>query len=36
MHLVPIVGSAVLFVLMLLDSDAGTNRYGPNPKTATT
>ena len=30
--LVPIVGEIVLFVFVLLDSDSGTNNYGPNPK----
>lgn len=30
--LVPIAGSIILLVFMCLDSDAGTNKYGPNPK----
>jgi uncharacterized membrane protein YhaH (DUF805 family) len=31
--LVPIIGSIVLFVWMVTDSDGGENHYGPNPKT---
>jgi uncharacterized membrane protein YhaH (DUF805 family) len=30
--LVPIIGGIWLIVLMVLDSEAGTNKYGPNPK----
>lgn len=30
--LIPIIGSIILFVFMLLDSQPGTNKYGPNPK----
>ncbi|MDO8617890.1 MAG: DUF805 domain-containing protein [Candidatus Uhrbacteria bacterium] len=30
--LVPIVGGIVLFIFMVLDSEPGENRYGPNPK----
>src|ERR1700675_2863896 len=30
--LVPLVGAIVLLVFMLLDSQPGTNAYGPNPK----
>lgn len=30
--LVPFVGPIVLLVFMVLDSEAGTNAYGPNPK----
>ncbi|WP_435921952.1 DUF805 domain-containing protein [Paenibacillus sp. DYY-L-2] len=30
--LVPIAGSIILLVFMCLDSDPGTNKYGPNPK----
>lgn len=30
--LIPIVGAIVLLVFMLLDSEAGENQYGPNPK----
>jgi uncharacterized membrane protein YhaH (DUF805 family) len=30
--LVPIVGAIVLLVFMLIDSQEGTNAYGPNPK----
>lgn len=32
--LIPIVGGIWLFVLTVLDSDPGTNKYGPNPKNA--
>jgi uncharacterized membrane protein YhaH (DUF805 family) len=32
--LVPFIGSLWLLVLMLSDSQAGTNQYGPNPKEA--
>jgi uncharacterized membrane protein YhaH (DUF805 family) len=34
--IVPIIGVIVLFVFMVQDSQPGTNRYGPNPKAATT
>lgn len=30
--LVPLIGAIVLLVFTLLDSEAGTNEYGPNPK----
>ncbi len=30
--LVPFVGSIVLLVFFVLDSDPGSNQYGPNPK----
>ncbi len=30
--LVPVIGTIVLLIFMLLDSDPGENRYGPNPK----
>lgn len=30
--LVPFIGGIVLFIFMLLDSEAGDNQYGPNPK----
>ena len=30
--LIPIIGAIVLLVFMVLDSQAGTNQYGPNPK----
>ncbi len=33
--LVPIIGAVVLLVFAVLDSTPGSNRYGPNPKTAT-
>lgn len=32
--LIPIIGCIVLLVLTVLDSDAGVNEYGPNPKIA--
>ncbi|MFC4334904.1 DUF805 domain-containing protein [Salininema proteolyticum] len=32
--LIPIVGTIVLIVFSLFDSESGTNRYGPNPKGA--
>jgi uncharacterized membrane protein YhaH (DUF805 family) len=31
-NLIPIVGSIVLLVFALLDSQPGANRFGPNPK----
>ncbi len=30
--LIPVAGAIILLVFMCLDSDAGTNKYGPNPK----
>jgi uncharacterized membrane protein YhaH (DUF805 family) len=33
--LVPLVGSIVLLVFMILDGTPGDNRFGPNPKGAT-
>lgn len=30
--LVPFVGAIVLLIFMCLDSEEGTNQYGPNPK----
>lgn len=30
--LIPIIGTIWLFVLMVLDSNPGDNKYGPNPK----
>ncbi len=30
--LIPIVGSIILFVYTVLDSQPGENKYGPNPK----
>jgi len=30
--LIPVVGSIVLLIFMLLDSQPGVNQYGPNPK----
>ena len=32
--LIPLLGAIVLLVFMVLDSDAGSNRFGPNPKVA--
>ena len=31
-HLIPVVGPIVFFITLLLDSQFGENRYGPNPK----
>ena len=31
--LVPLIGAIVLLIFMLIDSQAGTNAYGPSPKT---
>lgn len=31
--LIPVIGSLIVLVLMLLDSQPGANAYGPNPKT---
>jgi len=33
--LIPFIGSIWLFVLMVIDSNPGENKYGPNPKEAT-
>ena len=30
--LIPFAGVIIIFVFMLLDSQPGTNQYGPNPK----
>jgi uncharacterized membrane protein YhaH (DUF805 family) len=30
--LIPIIGGLIVLIFMLLDSDAGPNQYGPNPK----
>ncbi|MGA2349270.1 MAG: DUF805 domain-containing protein [Terracidiphilus sp.] len=32
--LIPIIGSIILLVFLVSDSEAGTNKYGPNPKLA--
>ena len=32
--LVPVVGGIILLIFMVLDSEPGTNQYGPNPKEA--
>lgn len=33
--LIPIVGAIWIFVLSVMDSDSGENKYGPNPKEET-
>jgi uncharacterized membrane protein YhaH (DUF805 family) len=30
--LIPLLGSLVLLIFMVLDSQSGSNKYGPNPK----
>ena len=30
--LIPVIGGIVLLIFMVLDSESGTNEYGPNPK----
>jgi len=30
--LIPFIGWIVLLIFMVLDSEPGTNEYGPNPK----
>lgn len=32
---IPLIGPIWLLILMITDSDAGDNKYGPNPKTST-
>lgn len=32
---IPLIGAIVLLVFMVLDSEEGTNDYGPNPKVET-
>ena len=32
--LIPVIGAIVLIVFAVMDSEAGTNQYGANPKTA--
>ena len=32
--LVPVIGGLILLIFMVLDSEPGTNQYGPNPKEA--
>lgn len=32
--LIPIIGGIVLLIFMVLDSEPGSNQYGPNPKLA--
>lgn len=34
MVFIPLLGAIVLIVFLVMDSDAGENQYGPNPKTA--
>ena len=29
---VPVIGGIILLIFMVLDSEPGTNEYGPNPK----
>ena len=31
-YLLPFIGALVIFIFTLLDSEAGSNEYGPNPK----
>jgi uncharacterized membrane protein YhaH (DUF805 family) len=31
-NLIPFLGTIILLIFMVLDSQPGTNRYGPNPK----
>jgi uncharacterized membrane protein YhaH (DUF805 family) len=33
--LVPLIGTIILFIFMIQDSQSGENRYGPNPKSDT-
>src|SRR3954462_4757789 len=33
--LVPVIGTIVLLIFMVQDSEPGTNQYGPNPKATT-
>ncbi|MBV9455622.1 MAG: DUF805 domain-containing protein [Rubrobacter sp.] len=30
--LIPVIGSIIFLIFMVLDSEPGTNEYGPNPK----
>ena len=32
LNLIPFVGSLVIFIFNVMDSNPGTNQYGPNPK----
>lgn len=32
LHLLPLIGTIVLIVFCVFDSEPGTNKYGPNPK----
>ncbi len=32
--LIPLIGTIILIVFLATDSDAGSNKYGPNPKSA--
>lgn len=32
--LIPLIGAIILLIFMVLDSQAGDNEYGPNPKAA--
>jgi uncharacterized membrane protein YhaH (DUF805 family) len=33
-HMLPLLGSIIFFIFMVMDSTPGTNRFGPNPKSA--
>ena len=33
-HLLPLLGSIIFFIFMVMDSTPGMNRFGPNPKAA--
>ena len=33
-HMLPFIGSIIFFIFMVMDSTPGTNRFGPNPKSA--
>jgi uncharacterized membrane protein YhaH (DUF805 family) len=35
LYFIPVLGALVLLVFMVLDSQPGTNRFGPNPKGVT-
>lgn len=32
LHFLPVIGTIILIVLLVQDSDEGANEYGPNPK----
>lgn len=33
-HMLPLIGSIIFFIFMVMDSTPGTNRFGPNPKSS--